>query len=92
MFIFFHFLLRFRFYSKQMKECSELATIQTYKPFDIVYGKDKDRLSPVHIVLSGRCSIIQYLNMNVGFTNNLRSICFHRVYFTKSLFRFHLFH
>lgn len=55
-----------------MKECSELATIQTYKPFDIVYGKDKDRVSPVHIVLSGRCSIIQYLNMNVGFANNLR--------------------
>lgn len=55
-----------------MKECSELATIQTYKPFDIVYGKDKDRVSPVHIVLSGRCSIIQYLNMNVGLANNLR--------------------
>lgn len=49
-----------------MKECSELASIRTYKPFEIVYVADRGQTSPAHIILSGRCSIIQYLNMNVS--------------------------
>lgn len=49
-----------------MKKCSELASIQTYKPFDIVYVANRGQASPVRIILSGRCSIIQYLNINVS--------------------------
>lgn len=49
-----------------MKECSEVATIRTFKPFDIVYCADSDQINnSVHIILSGHCSILQYLNMNV---------------------------
>lgn len=48
-----------------MKECSELATIQTYKPFDVIYTANNKQINQVHIVLSGRLSIIQYLNINV---------------------------
>lgn len=55
-----------RYFIAKMRECSEVASIQTYKPFDIVYVADRGQISPVHIILSGRCSIIQYLNMNVS--------------------------
>lgn len=49
-----------------MRECSELASVRTYKPFDIVYVADRGQISPVHIILSGCCSIVQYLNINVN--------------------------
>lgn len=63
-----------------MKECSELASVKTYKPFDIVYVADQEQINPVHIILSGRCSIIQYLNMNV-------SIVISRIFTYKIIFR-----
>ncbi|XP_031618344.1 uncharacterized protein LOC116337707 [Contarinia nasturtii] len=52
-----------------MKECSELATIQTYKPFDVIYAADNKQINQVHIVLNGRLSIIQYLNINATYRN-----------------------
>ncbi|XP_055315861.1 uncharacterized protein LOC129575806 [Sitodiplosis mosellana] len=57
-----------------MKECSELAKIRTYKPFDIVFCVDNDQMKCAHIILSGRCSVLQYLNMNTKLDGKIHNL------------------
>lgn len=60
-----------------MKKCCELSTIETYKPFDIIYTEDKKRVNQVYIILRGNCTILQCLRKNVSLLLNIQVIFQH---------------
>lgn len=47
-----------------MKECCELSTIKVYKPYEII--EENGRMKQVHIILSGNCTVMQYLKTRVA--------------------------
>lgn len=46
-----------------MIECGKLATLQTYRPGEIVHEGDRGNSSSVYFVLSGDCAIFQCLRV-----------------------------
>lgn len=50
----------------QRQDCCTLSKIQQYEPLQTIYAEDTGNLNPVYFVLSGNCTILQCLRMNVS--------------------------
>lgn len=50
----------------QRQDCCTLAKIRQYEPLQTIYAEDIGRQNSVFFVLSGTCTILQCLKMNVS--------------------------
>lgn len=60
---------RFEYFSRwswfQRQDCCTMSKIRQYEPLQTIYGEDIGRLNSVFFVLSGTCTILQCLKLNV---------------------------